>query len=501
MSVNDRAAASRQFVASSPPLSALMTGKRSGMTVWVVMVAAMAALYVGHAKPWSLGVAAAIFFLIPLAWFGYLWRRSRRSVVIGVTSEGLTVNQRPGDVFSLIDPHLGPWVGKGVALHLQSGSHGFVLGGRDRRIAPSTRLDAPPVQAVDAWLYDSEFDELLAMGGGRSGVDVRGPAPGESTRCLLFPNPYLAEEFGSFAFRKHLRHMRSQGQPSLVLDVDDDAIQVIDPNGDALNASASRAQVTATPAVFRPDSVTSGDGSTYNYPAITGLVVRVPGVQPVTIGCLDMVGSRFRFSWRGDVSRHSERPAYVVSGADWLTLAEKFGLASYLEDQRQPPTTDAPATPPPMSDNRYQEGTTLIRPSRDNDRPRLLTILGLLVISLALFAVATFLVWNQHFGAPARVTVDSCSDRGADSVDVPINNCYAHPSGAPKGSVIISGALSSDVGHDVEVHRTGEFAIKDTWWEPLLLLGLGCAAGVSAVRAIVRRLRRGLPNTSDPGRG
>jgi hypothetical protein len=281
------------------------------------------------------------------------------------------------------------------------------------------------------------------------------------------------------------------GQPSLVLDVDNDAIRVIDPDSNALNASASRAQVTATPAIYQPDSVMSGDGSTYTYPAITGLAMRIPGVQPVTIGCLDMVGSRFRFSWRGDVPRQDERPAYVVSGTDWLTLAEKFGLAPYLEDMRQPPATYAPGTPPPMSyDQLSERETTVIRSRRGSDRPRLLTILALLVISLALFAIATFLVWNQHFGVPARVTVDSCSDRGADSVDLPINNCYAHPSGAPKGSVIISGALSLDVGHDVEVHRTGEFAIKDTWWEPLLLLGLGCAAGVSAVRAIVRRLRR-----------
>ncbi|EJO90373.1 hypothetical protein ACRU43_23465 [Mycobacterium colombiense] len=115
--------------------------------------------------------------------------------------------------------------------------------------------------------------------------------------------------------------------------------------------------------------------------------------------------------------------------------------------------------------------------------------MGLFVASLALLAIATFLVWNQHYGVPARVTVDNCWDNGADSVNVPINNCSAHASGAPNGSVIISGASSPDVGHDVEVHRTGEFVIKDTWWEPLVIAGLGCAAGVSAVRAIARRRR------------
>jgi hypothetical protein len=137
---------------------------------------------------------------------------------------------------------------------------------------------------------------------------------------------------GSFAFRKQLRLQRSLSKPSLVLDVDNDATRVIDPNTLALNASASRAGVTATPATFQPDSVTSGDGSTYNYAATPGLVVCVPGVQPLTIGCLDLVGSRFRFSWHGDAPRPNERPAYVVSGADLLTLVEKFGLAPYLED-------------------------------------------------------------------------------------------------------------------------------------------------------------------------
>jgi hypothetical protein len=152
----------------------------------------------------SQGAAIVVAGLVALSIFGlagtaYVWWRSRRKVIIGVTSDGLTVNQRTSGVFSFVDGKLGPWVNMGLALHLQCGSHRFVLGGRDRRIAPATRLDAPPVQAVDAWLWVSEFDELLAMGGRRSGVDVRGPALGEPTRCLLFPNPYLAEQMGLFS--------------------------------------------------------------------------------------------------------------------------------------------------------------------------------------------------------------------------------------------------------------------------------------------------------------
>jgi len=339
MSVNDESAASRQFVASSPSMSSQMTAFATGKGRYGVQAAGFAlilVMVVGFVTRRSEGMAIAAAGLVVLSIFAlagtaYVWWRSRRKVIIGVTSDGLTVNQRR-DVFPFVDAKLGPWVNMGLALHLQRGSHRFVLGGRDRRIAPTTRLDAPPVQTVDAWLWVSEFDELLAMSGRRSGVDVRGPALGEPTRCLLFPNPYLAEQMGSFAFRKQLRLQRSLSKPSLVLDVDNDAMRVIDPNTDALSASASRADVTATPVTFRPDSVTSGDGSTYNYAATPGLVVCVPGAQPLTIGCLDLVGSRFRFSWHGDVPRPNERPAYVVSGADLLTLVEKFGMAPYLED-------------------------------------------------------------------------------------------------------------------------------------------------------------------------
>lgn len=243
----------------------------------------------------------------------------------------MTVNHRRDD-FRFSEAKLGPWVNMGVALHLQCGRHRFVLGGRDRRIAPTTRLDAQPVQAVDAWLWAKEFDELLAMGGGQS-RDFREPAVGGPTRCLLFPNPYLAEQMGSFAIRKQHQLQRSLSKPSLVLDVDKHAMRVVNPNSDAPSASASRANVTATPATFQPDSVTSGDGSTYDYPGTPGLTMSVPGMQPLTIGCLDLAGSSFRFSWRGDSARPNERPAYVVSAADLLTLAEEFCLSSRLEDK------------------------------------------------------------------------------------------------------------------------------------------------------------------------
>jgi hypothetical protein len=40
-----------------------------------------------------------------------------------------------------------------------------------------------------------------------------------------------------------------------------------------------------------------------------------------------------RFSWRGAVPEDNE-PAFWASGADWLALVDKFGLAPNLEGQR-----------------------------------------------------------------------------------------------------------------------------------------------------------------------
>src|SRR5689334_21003507 len=90
---------------------------------------------------WGLGVVIAIVVLGSLAWPAYLWWRSRREVLIAVTGDGLTVEQRPGIVFPLAHAQLGPWATMGVALHLRSGPDRLVLGGRDSRIGASTRLD------------------------------------------------------------------------------------------------------------------------------------------------------------------------------------------------------------------------------------------------------------------------------------------------------------------------------------------------------------------------
>jgi hypothetical protein len=51
MSVNDGVPASRQFEASSPPFSTMMTGRRTSFVVWGVMVAAAASATPPSATP------------------------------------------------------------------------------------------------------------------------------------------------------------------------------------------------------------------------------------------------------------------------------------------------------------------------------------------------------------------------------------------------------------------------------------------------------------------
>jgi hypothetical protein len=277
-------------------------------------------------------------FMIPF----YFWSK-RGNTRVCVTGEGLTANRRKGDVYSLVDARLGSWVPNkvrrgragpvtlGTALHLRCGPKTLVLGGRDHRTGAGVRLDEPPTERLDAWMWAADFDRLLAMIGRRSRLDERGPAPGEPIRCLLFTNPWLLTR------RQRARDV----QPVLALDLAGDQIRVIDPNANATVASAFLAQVTATPA----DNVVRMSGSwKVNYVEPV-LVVSVPGMAPLTIGCRDETdpfgmwvwGSRQfprRFSWSDSVP--SERATdFVVSGADWVTLVKKFGLAPQLDDSAE----------------------------------------------------------------------------------------------------------------------------------------------------------------------
>jgi hypothetical protein len=152
---------------------------------------------------------------------------------------------------------------------------------------------------------------------------------GEPIRCQLIPLPSVG----------------SRLPPPLAIDVAKDAIWVIDPNTNALIASAWLAQVTAVPAKYTYRGL--GEYTATEQPWATPiLVVHIPGLQPLSIRVPLVGGSSFwnwrprpRFTWRGKLppAKHPSavpmggQPAYSVTDAEWLTLVEKFGLTPYLE--------------------------------------------------------------------------------------------------------------------------------------------------------------------------
>ncbi len=374
MSVNDGPAASREFEAQPPFWGSKVASKTTpawqnnfgkSYALMVVGILAFSAvvggLYMG-VQSLAVGRGEGIqelvgrgfpLLLVVLLFagvYGWYWWSRRRKIIVSVTSDGLTVTTRPGDVYSFGDAKLGTWgvtggATMGTALHLQCGQHRFILGGRDRRVASGTRLEAPDVGYglpvdIDAWVSAADFDEILTMVSRRSGLDLRPPEPGQPTRCLLFRNSLLIQEMGAFAVRKKREFLESASQPRLAIDVGADGIRVIDPNTNALIAAVSTAQVTATPVIYRPmqghhlfpslGNVIS-DVATNYWSTSPGMRVSIPGMPPLTIGCRDSVsGLDFRFSWPDDVPIEAARADYQVSGTDWLTLVEKFGLAPYL---------------------------------------------------------------------------------------------------------------------------------------------------------------------------
>jgi len=287
------------------------------------------------------------------AWYKWRHRSGHRKFFIDVTSDALTVSKRPGDVYPLSDAKLGAWgvsggMTMGAALHLHCGGRRFVLGGRDYRVAAGTRFEAPDVGYgqsvdVDAWVTGTDFGEILTMAGrqnSQSRLAASPPAPGTPIRCLLFPSPLLIQQMGSFAFRKRQRLLHSANQPRLAIDVGPDAIRVVDPNTNALIASARVAEVTAVPETYQ---YRHGWGWSWEQSMASSLsktpvlVLGLPGMQPLSIGCRDTVGGLDkRFSWPGNErQRVNDPPDFSVSGADWLTLVEKFGLAPYLQRHDQ----------------------------------------------------------------------------------------------------------------------------------------------------------------------
>jgi hypothetical protein len=126
--------------------------------------------------------------------------------------------------------------------------------------------------------------------------------------------------------------------------------------------------------------------------------------------------------------------------------------------------------------------------TRYRGRPSVGTIVGFTLCFLVLTAAGTFLSWGQHFGTPARMTVESCT-KGQHYI------CKGMVAGEgtgprPDREIGILGAEPKDVGHDINVHldpRPGFASIADTDPTPLLMLGAGGVCGVCAVCFILIR--------------
>ena len=159
----------------------------------------------------------------------------------------------------------------------------------------------------------------------------------EPIRCQLFAN--LGNPYGGSSLLN----------PSLVIEVVRDSMRVIDPVSNALTASASLAQVTATPENYSYFDAgrDGGDGGGYGGRSVTMpvLVVGVPGLQPLTVQPRHAIETFFgwhsRFWWRAKVPGVTEqpgtwaearRPAYLATDDEWLTLVEKLGLGTLVAD-------------------------------------------------------------------------------------------------------------------------------------------------------------------------
>jgi hypothetical protein len=352
MSISDEAGTTRQFVASGTAYTTTWEkfygphATKYWMVGFFVIVGFFGLATMGPTFGLRLPIHGAMIpvgYLFGLLILGVvvavnLWRASRRKYVIAVHGDGITIDGQRD--YSFADAQLGLWATAGVVLHLRNGRHQFCLAGRDRRISPTTQLDAQPVQFVDAWLPESDFDTLLSLSGRWSESVGHGPAASESTRCLLYPNALQMQTLGPFAFGKKQRLQQSLGQPQLFVDLDSDTIRVLDATTNALIGSAPIPQVTSSPATYKlggahmfPSAENlASDAMGQYFSTSAALSLCVPGMQPLTIGCRNFTGMTRRFSWRGDVRIVNDPPQYETAAADWLTLVEKVGLARYLAD-------------------------------------------------------------------------------------------------------------------------------------------------------------------------
>ena len=123
--------------------------------------------------------SVAILSGIAVLWFLALRRLFTKQVLLRVTTDGLTIDNRPGEVYSLRDAELGQWRSSwgrggyraGRALCLVAGPHRFVLGDGNSRPTQEVPIEGPQVKArqLDAWTPSLSFDELLTIAGSARG--------------------------------------------------------------------------------------------------------------------------------------------------------------------------------------------------------------------------------------------------------------------------------------------------------------------------------------------
>ena len=365
-------ASPRRFTAPAPRWRRFGLVVGLVMLAWLVlMAAALAALGLLIDPKTGKDATGAVILVSVVAYGGFLaYAFKPQPLLVDLWPDRVVLDEGRRGVFPLSSARLGVWqlpmygVAAGTALHLSDGAQPFCLGGRDHRPHPALRLDAPPVEKVDAYVTPAELDAILAslpsLGGHPSPAGFAPPPVPAVVRCMLTPNrgsmkgglstalPWflamgVASVLGVVAGALDapsspgviaalmvviglvlvaglvgtvVRSMR-RPTPALVVQLEAEGLRLLDAKTGASVTAARYVHVQGLPAQH-----TYSGRSSYTMPM---LVLLVPGTKPLTLGIPD-----FRYSWLGDV-RKEGAAEYVVGGADWLTLVERFGVRHLLK--------------------------------------------------------------------------------------------------------------------------------------------------------------------------
>jgi hypothetical protein len=256
----------------------------------------------------------------------------------------------------------------------------------------------------------------------------------------------------------------------VAIDLGPDTISVsaIDGQTSALLASTGRAQVSATPAAFTAAKQDRGR-------TMPVLIVRVAGMQPLTIGCdvpaanpvMALLAPRPRFWWRGKVP-WVKTPTYAVGADDWLKLVENLGLGPYLDDKTNPHRNE--------TGSRWVTSAQDLEAAAQTGRDRRSPWTWFLTIVLAVLAFLGFFFggvncYRYLAGTPTTATIIDCSNR---------SNCRATWSagGASQTGPIAVEFSTPRVGSSLDVRVADGIARTATFWLGGFVVGavlLGCS--------------------------